>query len=75
MALNRLGADLLYTIANLVTTSAFPRRTQEQVGGVFNILTEIGKSVGIATLMIIARHVSTGKWSNRRRGSPQGLLG
>jgi MFS family permease len=58
MALNPLGADLIYTIANLVVTAAFPTRTQALAGAVFNMLAQIGKSVGIATSAVIARQVT-----------------
>ena len=58
MALNPLGADLIYTIANLVVTAAFPTRTQGLAGGVFNMMAQIGKSVGIATSAVIARQVT-----------------
>ncbi|CAI7567898.1 unnamed protein product [Penicillium palitans] len=58
MALNPLGADLMYTIAILVMTAAFPARTQALAGGVFNMLSQIGKSVGIATSALIARQVT-----------------
>ena len=59
MALNPLGADLIYTIANLVMTAAFPARTQALAGGVFNMVAQIGKSVGIATSVVIARQVTS----------------
>lgn len=59
MALNPLGADLMYTIAMLVVTDAFPQKTQALAGGVFNMLSQIGKSVGIATTAIIAQQVSS----------------
>lgn len=58
MAINPLGADLIYTIANIVVTSAFPTKTQALAGGVFNMLAQIGKSVGIATTAIIAQQVT-----------------
>ncbi|GKZ29553.1 hypothetical protein AbraIFM66950_005391 [Aspergillus brasiliensis] len=58
MALNPLGADLIYTIANLVTTAAFPNQTQALAGGVFNMLAQIGKSVGIATTAVIASQIT-----------------
>jgi hypothetical protein len=58
MALNPLGADLIYTIANLVVTAAFPTETQALAGGIFNMLAQIGKSVGIATSAVIARQVT-----------------
>jgi predicted MFS family arabinose efflux permease len=58
MAINPLGADLIYTIANLVVTSAFPTKTQALAGGVFNMLAQIGKSIGIASTAIIAQQVT-----------------
>lgn len=59
IALNPLGADLMYTIAMLVTTEAFPLKTQTLAGGVFNMVSQIGKSIGIATTAIIAQQVSS----------------
>lgn len=59
MAINPLGADLMYTIAMLVVTEAFPLKTQALAGGVFNMVAQIGKSVGIATSAIIAQQVSS----------------
>ena len=58
MALNPLGAGLIYTIANLVVTSAFPAGTQALAGSVFNMLAQIGKSVGIATSSVVARQLT-----------------
>ncbi|KAK9439768.1 Major facilitator superfamily domain protein [Metarhizium brunneum] len=58
MALNPLGADLIYTIANLVLTDAFPADMQALAGGVFNMLAQVGKSVGIATTAIIAQQIT-----------------
>lgn len=58
MALNPLSADLVYTIANLVVTAAFPNKTQALAGSVFNMVAQIGKSVGIATTGVIARRVT-----------------
>jgi hypothetical protein len=58
MVLNPLGADLIYTIANLVVTSAFPAKTQALAGGVFQMLSQIGKSIGIASTSIIAQQVA-----------------
>ena len=62
IAFNPLGADLMYTIAMLVVTAAFPVKMQALAGGVFNMLAQIGKSVGIATTALIAQQitVSTG---------------
>lgn len=56
--LNPIGADALFTVANLLITSAFPPRTQGLAGGVFNTISQIGKSVGVATVAIIASTVT-----------------
>lgn len=66
MAINPLGADLIYTIANLMVTAAFPSNTQALAGSVFNMLAQIGKSVGIATTAIVAQQVSA---SSIKQGS------
>ncbi|PSK60292.1 hypothetical protein B9Z65_442 [Elsinoe australis] len=58
MALNPIGADILYTIANLVVTDAFEAKTQALAGGIFNMLAQFGKSVGIATTSLIARRIT-----------------
>jgi len=60
MALNPLGADVMYTIAISVMTAAFPSHTQALAGGVSNMLSQIGKSVGIATSALIARQITAG---------------
>lgn len=71
MAINPMGADLMYTIANLVITDAFPAKTQAVAGGVFNMLSQIGKSVGIATTTIIAQQITA---STHLVGSKEALL-
>ncbi|KAK5131170.1 hypothetical protein LTR08_001256 [Meristemomyces frigidus] len=55
---NPLGADSLFTIANLLITSAFPAKTQALAGGVFNTISRIGKSVGLALVAVIAASVT-----------------
>ncbi|VUC25590.1 unnamed protein product [Clonostachys rosea] len=58
MALNPLSADVIYTVANLIVTDAFPEKTQALAGSVFNMIAQIGKSVGITTTAIIAARIS-----------------
>ncbi|KLJ09756.1 hypothetical protein EMPG_14817 [Blastomyces silverae] len=41
-------ADTLFTISNLVITSIFPPKTHGLAGGVFNTISQIGMSVGLA---------------------------
>ncbi|KAK9233966.1 hypothetical protein V1525DRAFT_414653 [Lipomyces kononenkoae] len=59
------------TIANLVVTVAFPAKTQALAGGVFNMLAQIGSSVGIASTAIIAQQVM----APVRRGDTKEALG
>ena len=59
MALNPLGADLAYVITNLVVTAAFPAKMQALAGGVIHMLSQIGKSVGIATMAVIVQQMTT----------------
>jgi predicted MFS family arabinose efflux permease len=58
LLLNPIGADVLFTISNLVITSVFPSRTQGLAGGVFNTVAQIGKSVGLATSGVIAASIT-----------------
>lgn len=73
IAINPLGADLMYTIAMLVVTAAFPSKMQALAGGVFNMLAQIGKSVGIATTAMIAQQV-TESMRVKGFGGPEALL-
>lgn len=54
-----LGADLMCPIAMLAMTDAFPLKTQALAGGVFNMVAQIGKSVGITTSAVLSQHVSS----------------
>ncbi|KAF2230368.1 integral membrane protein [Viridothelium virens] len=52
------GADALFTISNLLITAAFPSETQGLAGGVFNTVSQIGKSVGLSLAQVIATRVT-----------------
>ncbi|KAF2802029.1 uncharacterized protein BDZ99DRAFT_429276 [Mytilinidion resinicola] len=56
--LSPVGADVLFTISNLLITSVFPAKTQALAGGVFNTVAQIGKSVGLATSAVVASSVT-----------------
>lgn len=56
--LNPVGADALFTVSNLLITSSFPAKTQGLAGGVFNTISQIGKSVGLALVAVIASSVT-----------------
>lgn len=70
---NPTGADSLFTISNLLITSVFPAKTQALAGGVFNTISQIGKSVGLALVAVIASTVTANsKYTDK--GSPEALL-
>lgn len=70
---NPCGADALFTISNLLITSVFPARTQGLAGGVFNTISQIGKSVGLALVAVIAASVSQ-RSAYVDKASPEALL-
>jgi len=70
---NPTGADSLFTVSNLLITSVFPARTQALAGGVFNTVSQIGKSVGLALVAIIAASL-TAKSAYADKTSPEALL-
>ncbi|EMC95888.1 hypothetical protein BAUCODRAFT_507807 [Baudoinia panamericana UAMH 10762] len=70
---NPLGADSLFTISNLLITSVFPAKTQALAGGVFNTVSQIGKSVGLALVAVIASSITArSPYADKR--SPEALM-
>lgn len=51
-------SPVLFTVSNLVISDAFPPETQSLAGGVFNEVSQIGNSVGLAVTAAIAASVS-----------------
>ncbi|KAI9797223.1 MAG: hypothetical protein M1835_001579 [Candelina submexicana] len=70
--LSPIGADVLFTVSNLLITSVFPTRTHGLAGGVFNTLSQIGNSVGLAVTAIIASSVTKGEFGNKE--TPEALM-
>ncbi|KAF2469127.1 uncharacterized protein BDR25DRAFT_372326 [Lindgomyces ingoldianus] len=56
--LNSIGADSLFTTSNLVISSMFPLEMQGLAGGVFNTVSQIGKSMGLAVVALIGNTVT-----------------
>lgn len=54
-------ADVLFTVANLLITSVFPPETHGLAGGVFNTISNIGNSVGLAITAVVASSVTMAK--------------
>ncbi|KAH8695879.1 integral membrane protein [Phaeosphaeriaceae sp. PMI808] len=57
--LSPIGGDALFTISNLVITSVFPQQTQALAGGVLNTITQLAKTVSLATSGAIAGSVTS----------------
>lgn len=58
ICLNVVGPDVLYTVANLLISDRFPPDAQGLTGGVFNTVSQVGKTVGLALSAVIANFVS-----------------
>ncbi|KAK2802524.1 hypothetical protein FQN50_007330 [Emmonsiellopsis sp. PD_5] len=63
-----ISADTLFTISNLVITSVFPPKTHGLAGGVFNTISQIGMSVGLALTAVISTAVSKHEMDSGRGG-------
>ena len=59
--LTPICADTLFTISNLLITSIFPPQTHGLAGGVFNTISNIGNSVGLAITAIVASAMTASK--------------
>lgn len=71
--LNPVGADVLFTVSNLVITAVFPAKDQALAGSVFNTVAQIGKSVGLATSAVIAASITQHSKINDKE-SPAALM-
>lgn len=71
--LNPVGADSLFTVSNIVIASVFPTEMQGLAGGVFNTISQIGKSLGLALVALISNRV-TGASLIPDKQSPEALM-
>ncbi|KAL8942676.1 MAG: hypothetical protein Q9216_001530 [Gyalolechia sp. 2 TL-2023] len=58
MALSPVHPDVLFTVSNLIISNAFPGEEQSLAGGVFNQVSQIGNSVGLAFTAAIAASIT-----------------
>ena len=58
MLLSPSGADSLFVVSNLLITSLFPEKTHGLAGGVFQTVSQIGKSMGLALTAVLANTVA-----------------
>ncbi|KAL9601417.1 MAG: hypothetical protein Q9179_002873 [Wetmoreana sp. 5 TL-2023] len=58
MLLSPVHPDVLFTVSNLIISNAYPGEEQSLAGGVFNQVSQIGNSVGLAVTAAIAASVT-----------------
>ena len=52
---------VLFTVSNLIISKAYPDQKQALAGGVFNAVSQLGNSVGLAVVAAISSSVSAHK--------------
>lgn len=57
MCFSPISSDLLFNVSNLVITATFASDGQALAGGVFNTVTQLGNSVGLAVTAVLASAV------------------
>ncbi|KAL4955365.1 major facilitator superfamily domain-containing protein [Aspergillus filifer] len=58
MTLSPVNGDILWTVSSLVICRTFPSNAQALAGSVFNTISQLGNSVGLAVAAVIAASVS-----------------
>ncbi|KAB8345826.1 hypothetical protein FH972_022881 [Carpinus fangiana] len=71
--LNPIGADSLFVVSNLLITSSFPAKTQALAGAVFNTVSQVGKSIGLASSAALASSITAKSTAEDKKG-PEALL-
>lgn len=71
--LNPVGADSLFTVSNIIIASVFPSEMQGLAGGVFNTISQIGKSMGLALVALISNRVTAASLIPDKK-SPEALM-
>ena len=62
-----------YTVANLLITDVFPKETQALAGAVYQTMSQLGISIGIAVLAVIS-NTTTDASPVPDKGSPEALM-
>ena len=73
MCLNPIAADVLFTVSPLIIAGMFPAETQGLAAGVFNTVSQFGRTIGLALVALIANSV-TEKDSTSDKDSPGALM-
>ncbi|KAL4918961.1 major facilitator superfamily domain-containing protein [Aspergillus aurantiobrunneus] len=72
--LNSIAADSLFTVSNILIAGVFPPETHGLAAGIFNTISQIGKSFGLTFVELIANVVSGNKVRPEERNTPEGLM-
>ena len=71
--LSPLSVDILFTVGILIVSEVFPENTQALAGAVFNTLAQLGTSIGLTTMSVIADTV-TDESRFKNKSSPSALM-
>ncbi|KAL4784550.1 major facilitator superfamily domain-containing protein [Aspergillus varians] len=75
ISLNSIAADSLFTVSNILIAGVFPPETHGVAAGVFNTISQVGKSFGLTFVELIADVASDSKAAyEEERNSPEGLM-
>ncbi|KAE8359337.1 major facilitator superfamily domain-containing protein [Aspergillus caelatus] len=74
ICLNSIAADSLFTVSNILIAGVFPAETQGLAAGVFNTVSQIGKSFGLAIVALISNQITGQQSQFDDKGSPEALM-
>lgn len=74
MCLNPVAADVLFTVSNLIIAGMFPVETQGLASGVFNTVSQIGRTIGLALVALISNSITEKASSAEDHHSPESLM-
>ena len=73
MCVSPVSSDLLFSVSNLVITANFRPNEQALAGGVFNTISQLGNSIGLAVTAMIASSVTMDARSGKA-ANPSAIL-
>ena len=74
MCMNPVAADVLFTVSNLIIAGMFPAETQGLASGVFNTVSQIGRTIGLALVALISNSITERTSSAEDKQSPESLM-
>ncbi|OJZ85210.1 hypothetical protein ASPFODRAFT_61887 [Aspergillus luchuensis CBS 106.47] len=74
MCLNPIAADVLFTVSTILIAGMFPAETQGLAAGVFNTVSQFGRSIGLALVALIANGVTDKYAQSENKESPGALM-